>query len=194
MMIGNFAFIIPFFSFNSFPLNLPFFVAAPFMLVTFLASPYSPSKPVREKLTNLADITEEGHHSALILYSVSYTILALFFASKPYVIAAGVLPMAYGDAFAALIGEKYGKRCYRIFAKKSLEGSVAMFVVSFSALAISALFFSTLYSLSVSSLILVAFGVALVAVLAENLSPKGLDNIAVPLLSALAFLILTGGI
>jgi hypothetical protein len=36
--------------------------------------------------------------------------LALFFASKPYVIAAGILPMAYGDSGAhacSLIGVKW---------------------------------------------------------------------------------------
>lgn len=44
MMIGNLPFLIPFFTFNSFPMNFPFFVAAPFVLVTFLATPYSPVK------------------------------------------------------------------------------------------------------------------------------------------------------
>lgn len=194
MMIGNLPFIIPFFSYNSFPLNFPFFVAAPFILVTFLASPYSPSKSIYEKMKGLSDITEGGHQLGLIFYAVSYTLLALFFSDKPYIIAAGVLPMAYGDAFAALIGEKYGKRRYRIFAKKSLEGTLAMFLASFISLAFSLLFFSVLYSFSISNALLAALGAAFVAALAESLSPLGVDNITVPLISAVTFLILSGGV
>jgi len=124
-MIGNLPFIIPFFTANIYPV----LVAAPFILVTFLASPYSPFKGISKKMKGLADITEEGHHFGLILYAFSYTLLALFFASKPYVIAAGILPMAYGDAAASIVGEKYGRRKYRLLADKSLEGSAAMFLL-----------------------------------------------------------------
>ena len=194
IMIGNLSFIIPFFTLNSFPLNFPFFVAAPFVLVTFLATPYSPVRALSERLKGLTGITKDGHHLGLVYYAFSYTVLALFFASKPYVIAAGVLPMAYGDASAAIIGEKYGKTQYHVFAKKSLEGSGAMFLVSFLSLEVSLLFFSTLYSLSMIILTLVALAVALVTTIAEALSPLGFDNITVPLLGASIFLLLSGGI
>ncbi|MEM2080958.1 MAG: phosphatidate cytidylyltransferase [Candidatus Bathyarchaeia archaeon] len=193
VMIGNLPFIIPFFTYNSFPLNFPFLVAAPFVLVTFFATPHSPSKRFYEKMKGLTGITEEGHQFGLVFYAVSYTILALFFSSKPYIVAAGVLPMAYGDASAALVGEKYGKRSYRIFAAKSLEGSVAMFFASFISLAVSLLFFSILYPFSIVNVLQAALAVAFVAALAESLSPLGFDNITVPLLSALTFLILSGG-
>jgi phytol kinase len=194
IMIGNLPLIIPFFTLNSFPLNFPFFVAAPFILVTFLTTPYSPSRTVSERLKGLTGITEDGHHLGLVYYAISYTILALLFASKPYIIAAGVLPMAYGDASAAIIGEKYGKRKYHFFTKKSLEGSAAMFVVSFLSIEVSLLFFSTLYSLPLIVLTMAAFVVALVATLAEALSPLGFDNITVPLLGASVFLLFSGGI
>lgn len=79
MMIGNLVFIIPFFTFNMFPANFPFFVAAPFILVTFLASSYSPLRVISEKIGGLANITERGHGSGLILYALSYTALAALF-------------------------------------------------------------------------------------------------------------------
>jgi phytol kinase len=101
--------------------------------------------------------------------------------------------MAYGDASAALVGEKYGRRRYRVFAKKSLEGSTAMFIVSFVSLAVSLVFFSFLYPIPLFGSILAALAVALVAVLAETFSPLGLDNLTVPLLGALTFFVLTGG-
>lgn len=192
IMIGNLPFIIPFFSLNVFPLNFPFFVAAPFVIVTLLASPYSPIS-LSGRLKGLIGITEEGHHLGLVYYAFSYTLLALFFASRPYIIAAGILPMAYGDASAAIVGEKYGKTEYQVFAKKSLEGSAAMFLASFLSLEASLFFFVYLYSLPILALTLAALGAALTVTLAEALSPLGFDNITVPILGALVFLLLSGG-
>ncbi len=194
VLIGNLPFLIPLFTLNTVPLNFPFFVAAPFILVTFLASPYSPLKALGNRLDGLTGLTEEGHHLGLVYYAISYTILALLFASTPYIIAAGILPMAYGDASAALVGRKYGKRQYRIFAKKSLEGSMTMFLVSFLILEASFLFFSMLYPLSIQTLTLAAFGIAATVTVAEAFSPLGFDNITVPLLGALVFVLLAGGI
>lgn len=79
IMIGNLPFLIPFFSYNKFPLNFPFFVAAPFVLVTFLVSPYSPVKSLSRKIPELTEITEGGHQLGLVFYAISYTVLALFF-------------------------------------------------------------------------------------------------------------------
>jgi len=190
MMIGNFPFIIPFFTSNVYPV----LVAAPFILVTFFVSPYSPFKNVSKRLKGLAGITEEGHHLGLVFYAVSYTFLALFFASKPCVVAAGILPMAYGDSLASLVGERYGRRRYKLFANKSLEGSAAMFLASFFSLAISLVFFSQLYSFWVFEKILAVFATATVATLVESFSPFGFDNLTVPVFSALTFLFLDGGI
>ena len=192
VMIGNLPFIIPFFSFNSFPLNFPFFVAAPFILVTFLASPYSPVKSVSEKMSGLTEVTEGGHRLGLVFYAISYTILAFCFSAKPYLIAAGILPMAYGDAAASVIGEKFGKHKFNIFARKSVEGSVAFFVVSFAALAFSLFFFSLLYPISLFDSVLISLGVAAIAAVIEALTPRGFDNLTVPILSALLFLVFAG--
>ncbi|MCX8153414.1 MAG: SEC59/DGK1/VTE5 family protein [Candidatus Bathyarchaeota archaeon] len=193
VMIGNLPFMIPFFTYNSLPLNFPFLVAAPFTLITFFATPYSPVKRFYEKMKGLAGITEEGHHLGLVFYAVSYTLLALLFSNRPYIIAAGILPMAYGDAAAALVGERYGRKRFRIFALKSLEGSITMFLTSFASLALSLLFFSALYPLSIVNVLYAILGVAVTAALVESLTPLGFDNITVPLVCALTFIALSGG-
>jgi phytol kinase len=194
MMIGNLVFVIPFFSFNVFPLNFPFFVAFPFVLVTLLVSPYSPIKNISGKMKGLTEITGKGNHTGLVLYAFSYSVLALLFSSRPYVIAIGVLPMAYGDAFASIVGEKIGKTGYSIFAKKSLEGSIAMFTVSFVVVATSLAFTSLLYPLMAYNVLVTALAVAAVATLAEAFSFSGSDNLTVPFFSVLAFLALNGGL
>ncbi len=194
IMIGNLVFVIPFFSYKTFPINFPFFVAAPFILLTFLVSPSSPIKSLRNRLSGLADVTSGGNGFGLVFYAVSYTILALLFSTKPYVIAAGILPLAFGDAAASLVGQKIGRHKYNLSAKKSVEGSIGMFGVCFMSLLLSLMFFSLLYPLSYVNFFVAALGVAAVATACEALTPKGLDNLTVPLFSAAVFLLLIGGI
>ncbi len=191
IMIGNFIFVIPFFTLRNFPLNFPFFVASPFILVTFLFSPASPVD-LSSKISGLAEVTGGGHKYGLVLYAISYSLLALFFSTKPYVIAAGILPMAYGDAAASLVGQRIGRHKYDIFGMKSLEGSAAMFTVCISGLMACVLFFSYLYPISIPAFALASLGAAAVATTCEALTPKGFDNLTVPLLSALVFLFLIG--
>ena len=188
-MIGNLPFVVPFFTSHIYP----FLVAAPFILLTFLSTPYSKVAIIRTKLGGLADMTEEGHPLGLVFYEVSYTFLAYFFSSRSYVIAAGILPMAYGDSAAAIIGEKYGRRRYKLVSDKSVEGSIAMFLTSFVVFTLGLLCFSVLYSFSVSESIVGAFAVATVATLVESVSPMGFDNLTVPAVSVVAFLLATGG-
>jgi phytol kinase len=186
-MIGNLPFVIPFFEWRL----APFLVSAPFIAVTFVASPYSPFQDLRGRLRGLSDLTEEGHHLGLILYAVSYSLLALLFAPKPIVIAAGVLPMAYGDSAAALVGERYGRRL-RLLGGKSLVGSITMFSASFLSITVGLVFFSFFYPFRASEKIVHAVAVAVVVTLVECLSPKGFDNLTVPLLGAATFLIVDG--
>lgn len=187
-MIGNLPFVIPFFGW---PLA-PALVAAPFILVTFIASPYSPSPALRDKLRGLSDLTEEGHSLGLVLYAISYTLLTVLFPTKPYIIAAGVLPMAYGDSAAALVGQRFGRRA--LVNGKTLEGTLAMFAASLITLGLSLAYFSALYPFTFSEKIIPALAAAAVVAVAEVLSPKGFDNIAVPLLGALTFLVASGGL
>jgi phytol kinase len=187
-MIGNLPFVIPFFSLRI----APFLIAAPFIAVTYVASPYSPFVGLRNRLSRLSDLTEEGHHLGLILYAFSYTLLALLFPTSPWVIAAGVLPMAYGDSVAALVGERHGRTKYGFTSGKSLEGSLAMFAASLISLAVCMLFYSYLYGFTLAEKIVPALTVAVVVTVVECVSPKGFDNLTVPLLGALTFMLADG--
>ena len=187
-MIGNLPFVIPLFTSNIYPV----LVAAPFILVTFLASPYSPIKNAR--FEGLANITEEGHSLGLVFYAISYTLLALFFASEAYIIAAGILPMAYGDSAGSLVGERYGRRAHRLVGRKTLEGSLAVFSASLVSLTIGLLFFSRFYPLQLLNVIVATIATVCVATLAESISPRGVDNLTVPILGALTFFLVLGGI
>jgi len=187
-MIGNLPLIMPFFTASIYP----FLVAFPFIVVTLLATPYSPIK-LGERLSGLSSLTEEGHHNGLVLYAISYSTLAFFFGVKPYIVAAGIFPMAYGDSLAAILGEYWGRHKYKLFEKKSLEGSFGMFLGSFFSLTLAFIYFSWIYGLTLNPLV-PAFTIACLVTVVEAISPKGLDNVAVPLAGAATFLLLSGGV
>ena len=188
VMIGNLVLVIPFFRWP--PASV--IIAAPFILVTVLASPYSPIPRLRALLGGLADLTEEGHHTGLILYSVSFTLLVVLFPTQPDVVAAGILPMAYGDSSAALVGRRIGKR--ETLNGKTVEGSAAMFTVSLISLILGLAFISSFHPLDLTQSLVSSVTVAIVCTLVEALSPRGLDNLAVPVLGALTFYLVSGGL
>ena len=185
-MIGNLPLIMPYFTESIFP----FLVSSPFILVTFLVTPYSPFPWLSEKLSGLSDITEEGHHTGLVLYAISYSILAYFFGTQPYIVAAGIFPMAYGDSTAALVGMRYGRRK---IGSKSLEGCAGMFLGSLISLLIGMAYFSSIYGFSLINQVFPILLVSSVVTVIEFISPSGLDNIAVPIFGALTYLFAMGG-
>ena len=98
----------------------------------------------------------------------------------------------YGDALAALIGTKFGKR--KIYKKKSLEGTLAMFITS--AIVVSILLFIVniipWYGVIITT-IFVSIGVTAVELFTQN----GLDTVTCPFISLIIMiplLILFGGL
>jgi len=185
-MIGNLPLIMPYFTQSIFS----FLVASPFILVTYLVTPYSPFPWISKKLSGLSDITEEGHHPGLVLYAISYSVLAFFFGTRPYMVAAGIFPMAYGDSTAALVGMRYGRRK---IGSKTLEGSAAMFLGSLVSLLIGMAYFSSFYGFNLLDQVVPVLLVSVVVTIVEFFSLSGLDNIAVPIIGALTFLFSGGG-
>lgn len=189
VLIGNLSLILPFFSAAIFPVM----VAASFILVTFLACPYSPAKTLRNKIVMLKDVTEKGHPLGLVFYSISYTILAALFFHQPYIVAVGILPMAYGDSFASLVGEHFGKLRYKILTQKSVEGSSACFAATLLTVFCGLMFYSFFYNFCLTKIIWLSLLTAGVATVVEAMSPSGLDNLTVPMVCATFFYALRGG-
>lgn len=116
--------------------------------------------------------------SLLILVALTFGVL-----DNPFIGAVGILVMGYGDGLAAVIGKKFGKK--KLAFDKSLEGSLTMFIASFIVV-----FAVAMFTQSVLISLLLAMGVAAFATLIELVTPKGLDNLSVPLGSSLIFYIL----
>ena len=113
--------------------------------------------------------------------------------------AAAVMAMTIGDALASIIGRKYGKVLYTILGStRSMEGSAVMLVAGSLAIGLTLIYLPG-SALSPNSIVLPANSVVLltlsgsvIATIAEALSPKGTDNLFVPLLSGLTLYLLAG--
>jgi phytol kinase len=176
IMVGNIAFILPLFQTREI---MAFVAAGPFILFTFLMSPYSPIKSMRGKTS------EAGHGLGLVYYAITWTVLAYVFFGHREIIAMGILAMSYGDGLASLLGIRYGVRKYSVFHDtKSYVGSFAMFLCTFLLLVVALLFYSIPLTGRVGVYLLCMAGVAAVV---EGITPFGLDNLSVPFVVALMY-------
>ena len=185
-LIGSLVFFVPLFD-NWYS---PVLVAAPFIPITFLASPYSPLKLQFFDRIGLRGLSESGDWLGLVFYACAFTILAGVFFNQPYVVAASIIPMTFGDGSAALVGRRFGSRMFRFMHGRTMEGSIGFFVFSFLGLAIYLGFLSLLQVHPINPWFVICPVVAAVGAVVEALTPKGVDNLAVPLLCAMAMKIL----
>ena len=140
--------------------------------------------------------TDDGSPGT-VYFAISITVLFWLFwrpdGPVDYVpiAVAGIMAMTWGDALAALIGKSFGQHQYQVGSSvRSWEGSLAMFLVSATAMFLVLLFlpgsFLSPLSVSVSGerALLTALVSAGFATLVEAISPHGTDNLSVPLVAA----------
>jgi len=155
--------------------------------------------PVLFTLINLIDYRfgwfsqiqgEDAGNVGTVLYPISYIVLMLiFFHTQWWGLAVlGVFAMAFGDAGASIIGRTYGKTQYTIDGEvRSVEGSIAMFAITFLVAFIVLFAYSSQLGISprIITLFAASFFISGAATIIEALSLKGSDNITVPVLTAL---------
>ena len=133
----------------------------------------------------LPALDDDPANLGTVFFPISFAaLLAIFFrpgASDPesFIAVAGLLTMALGDAAAAVFGKRYGSRRYTILGhSRTMEGSLAMFLVSGAAIAVV---LHTMAGFSWHPA--VAFGLVTGTAAAgiEAVCPFGSDNLFVPL-------------
>lgn len=116
--------------------------------------------------------------NGLIYYPLSIVVLILMMyngLSDGKIVISSVLMMGFGDGFAALVGSRFGRHHYAFLGgRKSVEGTLTMFIVSF--IILSAVYPEGPWYFSLL--------VALAATVLESITPLGFDNITVPVISA----------
>ncbi len=182
IMVGNIAFLLPIFATKEI---MAFIAAGPFVIFTFLMSPYTPIKSIKGRTSSA------GHSMGLVYYAITWTILAYLFFDNMVVISIGILAMSYGDGFASLVGIKYGKHLYNITGdQKSFTGTAAMFFFTLITMIIAVVYYHFIDGiLPLISPVKIGFlcVFAAVAAVIEGFTPKGLDNLTVPLVIAFLY-------
>lgn len=160
-------------------LHIPAWIGISAAVVASLVALISYRVPILPSVNSIA-----RHSWGTFFYAVSLGVLIAIFwpLHQPYYATIGILVMAWGDGLAALVGQRFGRHPYQLWGmKKSWEGSLAMTIVSglISGLVLSAVQDSNGLSWTV------AVAIALVATGLEAFSKFGIDNLTVPIGSAL---------
>lgn len=141
-----------------------------------------------ERFRGYSELTTERKkgelkNSLLLVFSMFALVVSICWGvfDDKYLALASLYAWGIGDAFAALIGKKFGKhkiKFPRLDGKKSYEGTFSMFAFSFLSVAIILLCRG---GLNFAFCLIIALLVAAVSALAELYSKNGNDTVICPL-------------
>lgn len=118
-----------------------------------------------------------------ILYPVGIALVSVL-AQSPWVFGAALLHIGLADGLAGLLGYHYNFGRYKVFGqRKTVLGSFIFMLTS--AAILTGLYNYGVSGFHIDSLLTVLLTVPPLTVIAENLSPKGWDNVSVPLITVL---------
>ena len=122
-----------------------------------------------------------------VWYAVSLFVLSLLGWSlgMPWIAACGILAMGYGDGFAALVGTRRGNRHFPApCQKKTIEGSGTVFLFAGLSIGLVCAVFAPEIALAA------AFSGGMIAMAVELYSPRGIDNLTLPVSISLMVLLM----
>jgi phytol kinase len=161
-------------------LNIPAWIGITAAIIAAIIALISYQFPI------LPSINSVGRKSlGTFFYALSIGVLVAIFWNlhQPYYAVLGILVMAWGDGLAAIIGQKWGKHPYSVEGiTKSWEGSLTMMGVSFL---VSLGILVSVYG-NDGIIWLISLGIGILAMILESFSKLGIDNLTVPLGSAIA--------
>ena len=116
-----------------------------------------------------------------LLFPVAVALVFVLAQGKPLLYSIAILILTLADAVAALIGVYYGQfRFSTLEGRKSIEGSLAFFIVAFLCVHVALLLFTEVGRLE-SLLIGLLMGV--IAMMFEAVAWRGMDNLFIPVVS-----------
>ncbi|PYQ31297.1 MAG: hypothetical protein DMF56_05185 [Acidobacteria bacterium] len=160
-------------------LALPWLIESPWVVLILTAS-LSALFLLGERLDVMKSLHKvERKTRGSEYYPLAIWLVFVIAADRKWLYLAAVLTLAVADACAALIGGSYGKHRYEVEDEyKSVEGSVAFFIVAFFATSLPMLFMTTLPR---ATCVLSALLVAMLVTIFEAISLRGTDNLFVPI-------------
>ena len=156
--------------------------AAPFIVLLLLVSPISPFGRLRDGA--LGRRTSEGHSYGLVMYAVSWTIIAYFMFDNLLSASIAIAAMSFGDGMGEFVGRKYGRREY--MRHRTAEGTAAVFVAVAASVLVLIWFYTDLVGRTATAPdnpLMFAFAVGGLVACLEAVTPGRVDNLVVPLVT-----------
>jgi len=139
--------------------------------------------PIRKIILHIAHIDKE-YHPGMLYYPVAMFLLIWFCWREEYRFIAiiSLLNLGLGDSAAAIIGSSFAKKTYNVgeHTKSYLGSSCMLAVCLVSSLSVLIYYRPDFSLIDIGAGCLVAFGVTFM----EALSVRGMDNLSVPMGSA----------
>ena len=133
------------------------------------------------KLFPTIEDVERKSYGTLFYCLSLFILIYLFWDKDPYALISGFFIMTFGDGLAGLIGKSFNSKSWIFFKqKKSLYGTITMFLTSL--IVVCSIGYSQQNGLNLNY-----FTIAFIATLLEQFSVLGIDNLIVPISSALFF-------
>ncbi len=133
------------------------------------------------KLFPTIEDVERKSYGTLFYCLSLFILIYLFWDKDPYALISGFFIMTFGDGLAGLIGKSFDSKSWIFFKqKKSLLGTTTMFLTSL--IVVCSIGYAQQNNLNLNY-----FTVAFFATLLEQFSVLGIDNLIVPISSALFF-------
>jgi phytol kinase len=155
--------------------------AFPFIPILLLTTPISPVKKLRE--SSLGKISSGGHAYGLVLYAISWTIIAFFLFNDLFAASIAIAAMSFGDGMGELVGRRYGKR--EFVPNRTVEGSLAVLCATFVAIMVIGWFYFDMIGYTGGSqpffMPVFALGIAAFVTMLEAVTPGKVDNLVIPL-------------
>jgi len=191
LFAGDSIVVLPLFKHPIYPIIVTVILAL--MVFIGLSRPNNP-------LSKTMVVTEYDklHVYGPLYYILSIMLLVLFLYNRPDIVVASTMIMAWGDGFASLIPAKIGKP-HMIFNRgikwrKSIEGSLSMFIFGFIGALIGLILMSVIsgYPLNIidyiPKLLIACIGATLVELFSVGVLAS-FDNFTVPFASAVILLL-----
>ncbi len=131
-------------------------------------------------LPTIEDVKRKSYGTLFYCLSL-FILIFLFWDNNPYALITGIFIMTFGDGLAGLIGKSFNSKSWIFFKqKKSFFGTITMFLTSL--IIVCSIGYCQQNSFDFNYLTLAFF-----ATLLEQFSVIGIDNLIVPIFSALFF-------
>ncbi len=160
---------------------IPTLVAVPFAVLVTLGIAINHRWPI---VPAVEDVDRNSYGTVAYGLAIT-TLLILFWPGRADAVCAGVLVMALGDGLAGLIGRSVNSTQWTVLRQtKSFAGTLTMALVSTLVLVGMMLAGGNTIAWEV------AVGISVMATALEQVSPAGVDNLSVPLLVSLCWMLL----